>query len=1050
MNSTRLIVSCFLIALLLLFQDLPAQKSLIHTDGDKVLKKGIELFEKEKFGAARNQFQELIDNDDNPHSLQRIDAEYYRALCAIELFHRDADYLINDFIESHPGDLRINNLNYQMGKVQYRKKKYAKTIKFLEKVDKQELSSDDRTEYYFQLGYSYFVKEQFEKSKLCFFEIKDIDSEFWAPSNYFYGHIHYSDGNYQTALNSFNQIKDDEMFESIVPYYLTHIYFKQDDYAMIKETAPALLEKSTPKRAPEIARIIGEAYYKTGDYEASIPYLKKYKETGERYEKEDIYQLAYAYYKVKKYDEAIENFEKVARGKSELAQNAYFHLADCYLKTDNKSKAHMAFTAASNMEYKKDIEEESLLNAAKLSFELSYSPFNQTIKIFNDFIRRFPNSVYLDEAYDYLTKVYMATKNYGDALASLDKIENKTEKIKKAYQRVAYFRATELFSDLRFKSAIEYYDKSLKYGSINPSFRAQALYWKAESMYRLKRYIEAIELYNTFILSPGAISIDEYTIAHYNLAYANFKTESYAEAAIWFRKYVAKNENASPTVGDSYVRLGDCYFVQRQYAESVKYYDLAISINTIDTDYATFQKAFSYGLLQEHGKKNWVLRQMVKDFPNSNFIVDAMFELGKSYVRLNKTGEAVGSYKMLIDSFPNSNYVPKAYLQLGLIYYNLDKNDDALFAYKQVVDSFPASPQAKNAMLGIRNIYISAQREDEFFTYAETVDGHAKISVSEKDSLTFLSAERLYMQGDCEKATGHFNKYIINFPEGNYLKQVHYYKADCNLRMKDDGAALTSFEYLVNLPRNEYTEDAVYRSARMYFEKGRTDDALKNYKELEAVADKSKNMLAARIGMMRCNYKLKNIDASIESANKVVISEKVPEEVLEEAHFILAKSYMGKDDLVAAINEFKYLSENTKTREGAEAKFRVAEILFNQQKLGESENEILEYNKVNTPHQFWLAKSIILLSDIYVAKDDDFQARHTLESIIQYYDIPDDGIVKLAREKLDEILEREEAETLFKEMQDLELNFNDQEKDEYKDLFETEEQAQDSVKTKTE
>lgn len=1050
MKSTRLIISCFLIALLFVCNDLPAQKSLVHSDPDESYKKAMELFEKEKYGAAREAFQVVIDGDENLQSLQRIDAEYYQTLCAIALFHGDDDYLIDNFIASHPEDPRINNLNFQMGKVQYRDKKYAPAIKFHEKVDKQELGREDRIEYFFQLGYSYFVKEDFEKSKLCFFEIKDVDSEFWAPANYYYGHTNYVDGNYQTALNSFNKIKDEEMFEPIVPYYLTHIYFKQEDYDKIKEIGPGLLEKSTEKRAPEIARIIGEAYYKTGNYAQAIPYLKKYKESGESYEKEDVYELGYAYYKIQKYDEAIDNFEQVARGQSALAQNAYFLLGDCYLKRNDKAKAHMAFTAASTMDYDATIEEESLFNSAKLSFEMSYSPFNQTIKTFNDFLERFPNSEYSDQVYDYLMKVYLATKNYGDALASLDKIQNKTEGIKKAYQRVAFFRATELFSGLQFNEAIEYYDKSLVYGSMNPSFRAQALYWKAESMYRLKRFDEAIKFYNDFLLSPGAISIDEYTIAHYNLAYANFKQENYSEAAVWFRKYVAKNNNASPTVGDSYVRLGDCYFIQRQYAEAIKYYDLAIAINTSDTDYATFQKAFSYGLLQEYAKKNWVLREMVKAFPESNYIVDALFELGKSYVRLDKQDLALESYKELVKKYRNSSYVPNAYLQMGLIYYGRDKNDEALFAYKQVVDSFPASPQARNALLGIQNIYMDTHREEEFFKYAESVDGMAKITVNEKDSLTYLSAEKLYMQGDCDKATEHFTKYIANFPEGNYLKFIHYYKADCNLRMNNKEAAMESFKYIISLPRNEFTEDALYHSARIYFENGQLEKALQNYEKLETVADAKKNMLESRIGQMRCNYQLKKVDASIEAANKVLISDKVPEEVTDEAHFILAKSFLSKDDLESAINEFKYISDKTNTKEGSEAAFRVAEILFKQKKLDEAETEILEYNKKNTPYQFWLAKSIILLSDVYVAKGDDFQARHTLESIVQYYDVTDDGIKQTAREKLNEILEREKAETLFKEMQDLELNFNDNKDGKYDKLFETEKQAKDTVKSKVE
>ena len=129
-------------------------------------------------------------------------------------------------------------------------------------------------------------------------------------------------------------------------------------------------------------------------------------------------------------DEAISNFEKVTYRKNKLSQNAYFHLAECYLKTDQKPKAQMAFGSASKMSFDKSIEEESLFNYAKLSFELSYSPFNQTIREFENFIKKFPNSIHSDKAFDYLGAVYMATKNYSQALASIDRISTKTEDIK--------------------------------------------------------------------------------------------------------------------------------------------------------------------------------------------------------------------------------------------------------------------------------------------------------------------------------------------------------------------------------------------------------------------------------------------------------------------------------------------------------------------------------------------------------------------------------------------------------------------------------------------
>ena len=54
----------------------------------------------------------------------------------------------------------------------------------------------------------------------------------------------------------------------------------------------------------------------------------------------------------------------------------------------------------------------------------------------------------------------------------------------------------------------------------------------------------------------------------------------------------------------------------------------------------------------------------------------------------------------------------------------------------------------------------------------------------------------------------------------------------------------------------------------------------------------------------------------------------------------------------------------------------------------------------------WTARSFIILSDVYVAKDNIFQAKETLKSVIENY--PDDEddyteVVDLAQEKLNDI-----------------------------------------------
>src|SRR5438128_1172887 len=76
---------------------LHAQKTRIYTYEDVDLKNGLDLFEKEKFGTAQYYFDLVIRKTSDPNSLVRIDAEYYAALCAVELFNKDAEELLIAF-----------------------------------------------------------------------------------------------------------------------------------------------------------------------------------------------------------------------------------------------------------------------------------------------------------------------------------------------------------------------------------------------------------------------------------------------------------------------------------------------------------------------------------------------------------------------------------------------------------------------------------------------------------------------------------------------------------------------------------------------------------------------------------------------------------------------------------------------------------------------------------------------------------------------------------------------------------------------------------------
>ncbi|MBI9067217.1 MAG: tetratricopeptide repeat protein [Salinivirgaceae bacterium] len=984
-----------------------AQNSLLYTEEDANYKTGVELFEIEKYAAAQEYFNQVIDYYGKEHTDIKADAEYYLALCSIQLFNADAEYRIAEFIAKYPESPRTRMAYFEMAKFKYRNKKYDEALFYFEKVWKQNLSKEQLYEFYFKKGYSHFKEDELGKSAKMFFEILNKDSKYTGPANYYYAHVAYLDKNYETALNGFTKLTNDPTFAPVVPYYIVQIYYLQGKNDKVLEYGPQLLNTNETKREAEISRLVGEALYKNERYQEALEFLETYKKKAETYTREDIYQLGYVYYMTKDYESAVTTLSNITNVEDGLTQNAYFHMADCYLKQDKKDQARMAFEAASKLDFELEVKEVSLLNYAKLSYELSFSPFNETIKAFDNYIEAYPNSFHHDEAYGYLVKVYLTSKNYKEALHSLEKIKIKSPEMMIAQQRVSFYRGLELFNNLQFSEALAAFEISLKERAFDKQMNSLAIYWKAEALYRLEKYAEAAEWYNKFLLTPGAYSLKEYNISYYNMGYCYFKQKQYMQAISWFRKYTDKGKEVNQLKrGDAFIRIADCYFVERKYNAAIEYYGEAQKLDTFDVDYAVFQKGFSYGLIKNYYQKNRTLSILINEKPNSNYAADALFERGRGFVALDSMDSAISDFNLLISKYPNSIYKIKTLLQLGLLHYSKDNYDDALMNFKRVVSDYPGTIEANDALLGIKNIYVDINKVDEYFAFAKE-QGGGSVSVNEKDSLTYLAAEKIYMTGNWDFSKKLFRAYLKEFPNGKFALNAHYYRGDCYYRGNVGDTALADFSYVIEKPKNIFTEQSLLNAAVINDDNENDSLAYHLYNKLENLAEIKSNLLVARIGQMQAAFKLQKFDLAIEASRRVLMTDKVSEEEIRKARLIMGKSFKQQGLLDAAITQFRILALDVKNTEGAEGKYRVSEILFEQKNSDKSEETIIEFIDMGTPHQYWLAKAFLLWSDIYLQKEDKFQAKANLQSVIENYTVQDDGIIDEAISKLEVIVTEE-------------------------------------------
>lgn len=998
----RKILMVLLVSLLAAGSALRSQVSFSGEEMTSMLKNGYDMFDKAKYATAISLFDKWLEADKSGNKLQRADAEYHAALASMRLTSPDAEYRMQRFINGNGESPMLNQARFESGLYCYQQRNYSCAIEWFEQTNRTRLSDKELPEYLFKLGYSHYRRGDTKRAEMLFAELIKTETDYTAPAIYYHAAIAYENGFYQTALTGFEKLKGDETFGSIVPFYITQIYYLDKNYDGILEMAPSLIDQAGKTRETELYRFIGDAYFQKGNYSEAIPYLEKFIKGTKLSDRNDKYELAYSYYQTGATEQATKLFNEVVGRSDILTQNAYYMLGSCYLKANDKKKAQMAFSAASGMTFDPSVQEEALFNFAKLAYENSYAPFGEGIDALHNFIQRYPNSENVSEAYDYLISAYMRMKNYQAALNSLEKISSKDDRLREAYQKVTYYRGTEQFRNKQFADAVAMFDKSLVYKEMNAELMAQALYWRGEANYRLGRNDAAVTDWENFRRLSGASSTEEYELIDYNMGYVYYNAGEYAKALPYFMAFNSRNDmQARPEmVIDARNRIADCYYIRADYPTAISYYDKVIDYARIDADYAMFQKGFAQGLSNDNQAKIGTLTGLINKFPKSAYVPNALFERGRANVTVNQPTRGEADFTNIIAWHTNSQFVPPAMVQLGLIYYNAGENEKAIAQFKKVIENYRNTPEARNAVNGLRNAYTDMDNVDAYFAYMKNLGSLGDIEATTRDSMTYIAGENQYVKGNCDRSSEIFRNYLKEFPSGSFATNARFYLADCLNRSGKLDEALDLFLKVVSVGNNQFMEQSLLGAASITFGKKDFRGAWTLYERLGREASNPGNRLFAYLGMMRSASALEDDEKVIASAEMVLGSEKLTEDLAREATFMTAKANQRLGNNADALDDYRRVGFEVATAYGAESKYRVAELLWMSGDIAGAETEANQMVDMSSPHAYWTGKTFLLLSDIAVKKGDTFQARATLQSLIDYYTIADDGIKEEARTRL--------------------------------------------------
>lgn len=1006
MTKKTIFTLLFSVAALLSF----AQHTLEFTHPDKLFHDGKELYEQRKYAASYRNFEEYIRNAKITDAGMLLEAEYYITANAYELRQSDAKLRLENYIEVHPYTPYFDQVQNMLGMLEYEDRHYEAALSHFRLVDDTHLNEKQQVDYLFCRGYANLETSDYTKALEIFKTLKGMNTGNHPKALYYTGYTEYKLGNYEAALPDLLTIEEHPDFADAAPYYVTQIYYAQKNYPEVDKRAEALLKKYPGNtNNAEIYRILGERAFAKGDYEKAVTNLKNYEKLFPKMMRNDVYLFGVSCLKTNNIQDALNYLAKVTTEQDEMTESAYLHLGNAYVKANDKVNARLAYEAALRTKFNSGVREEALYNYALTTYETT-TAFGESIRAFEQFLEEFPNSKYTEKAYDYLATVFLTSKNYTEAYHSILKIKTLTPKLKDTKQYIEYQLGTEDFAEGNYFKAIEYFTKAQQ-SSPQGKYLADVYYWRAESNYRLKSFADATSDLHKFFTQPKVTSNVNYVHGFYSLGYAYFSQKNYDEALNWFLKYLSAEKNkSSNTYADALNRIGDGYFNQRNFAQATEYYEKATAISPSSGDYGLFQSAYTAGLQKNYQLKIDKLQQLLEKYPRSDYGDDALYEIARSYIMLDNDAKTISTYDKLISDYPNSTLAPKAVLEKGMVYLNNKDNSNAIREFKNVIASYPASEEAKTALESLETIYIDNGNVSEYISYTESLGlDKNNAALARQDSITFIAAEKQYINNDFSKAIPSLNAYLDKFSSnGKFANTALYYLADSYYRSNKKTDALPWYNKLLGSKGNPYKEEAALRAAEIAYDQKNYTDAMNYFKQLETYAQSAENKNIGRLGVLRTSYFLNNDAQTIAIAGEIISDTKSTDAMRTEALLNRAKAYKRQNKPSDALKDLKQMKIDTRTAIGAEAKYLISEALLDLNRLNEAETEVLDFAKKNSPHQYWLAKSFIVLADVYIRKGDDFQAKQYLLSLQKNYTVKDD-IQPMITERLQSISERANA-----------------------------------------
>ncbi|UJP64285.1 tetratricopeptide repeat protein [Mongoliitalea daihaiensis] len=976
-----------------------SQSGLYQRSSTKLFDDSFELMDKHLFSAAGYSFKELS-SDGTPGEIQ-LHGNFNQAIAALKIEQPNASDGVYIFIRKNPNHPLANDAAHILGDFFFDKRNYREAIPAYNKVNVSKVSYEQGSEVLFKKAYAYFQLRDYQNALLNFNAVKSHNSSYSPDAFYYAGFIALEQKKYDQAIRDLKEADKSNFYANKVPALLSAIFYRQGYFdELIAYAEPALQNRSNLESRELIHLYLAEAYFEKKSFDkAAANYDAFVNAQKSDLNRTQVYRAGISQYEIRNYQRATDYLKISAVGDDQLAQISSYYLGHAYIKLNNPQFASNSFSAAYKSNADIQVKEDALVNFAKVNLERGN--FQEAVNALDNYLDTFPNGTYRSEAEGLLTDALINTSNYLRAIDQLEKMSKKSDRLRGAYQKITFYQGIVYYRDRRHDLANTLFDKSLK-EPIDKGLVMETHFWKGENFAAQEKLPEAIRAYEQ-VLAQRPDSRNPITAkTHYGLGYSLFNTQQYEKSENHFRSYVNLLQGSidPQNYDEALIRLGDVYYVQKKFVDAQTIFQRAIREQNDFIDYAYFRSGVVFNFQNRNNEAIVELTTLINNFSNSLYLEDAIYQKSQILMEMTNYAEASDGFTRLIGTRPSSPFIPFALEGRAIANFSMQNFNATIEDYKRILDNHPNASNAEAALVGLQETLAMQNRSGEFSQYLSKYRS-ANPDNKSVQSLEYEAAKNLYFSNDSEQAITAFNMYLRNYPQSSNKPEALFFIGDAQMKLGRKNDALETFYRLEKEQASPQRIRAIQRIASLEMENGQVEKALPFYRESLSNARNQVEEYESLKGMMEAYYLLNRMDETLEVADRIINLGAVVPDAIPQALLLKAKALLKTNKKGQAEGVFENLVKEYKTIHGAEGLFLWAEGKSKDGQHAASNELIFDYSNAFSSYDYWFGRSFILIAENYQKLGEAFQAKATLQSIIE--NAVNEEVKRMARERLNQL-----------------------------------------------